>query len=83
MTSQKIGARSGGAVHDWFDVIKMSYLAIDFAIQTMSRKRWRFCQSPALKRRWEALTRSEDEAKRITTPEVIKGEDERSNWFKS
>ena len=58
----------------------MAYLAVDFAIQTMSRKRWRFCQSPALKRRWEALKRSEDEAKRITTPEII--DDERSNWFK-
>ena len=58
----------------------MSYLAIDFAIQTMSRKRWRFCQSPALKRRWEALTKSEDEAKRVTATELI--DDERSNWFK-
>ena len=79
-TSQKIGHRSGGEVHDWFDVIKMSYLALDFAIQTMSKKRWRFCQSPALKRRWEALKRSEDEAKRIIASELI--DDKRSNWMK-
>ena len=70
----------GGAVHDWFDVIKMAYLAVDFAIQTMSRKRWRFCQSPALKRRWESSTKVENEIKRITTTELI--DDERSNWFK-
>lgn len=79
-TAQKIGRRSGGAVHDWFDVIKMAYLAVDFAIQTMSKKRWRFCQSPALKRRWESLTKSENEAKRISASEVIN--DERSNWMK-
>lgn len=58
----------------------MAYLAVDFAIQTMSKKRWRFCQAPSLKRRWEALTRSENEAKRISASEVIN--DERSNWFK-
>ena len=52
-----------GAQHDWFDVCKMAYLAVDFAIQTMSRKRWRFCQSPALKRRWEKTTNIEAEAK--------------------
>lgn len=70
----------GGAVHDWFDVVKMAYLAVDFAIQTMSKKRWRFCQSPALKRRWESLTKSENEAKRISASEVIN--DEKQNWFK-
>ena len=59
----------------------MAYLAVDFAIQTMSKKRWRFCQSPALKRRWESLTKSENEAKRISASEVIN--DEHLNWFKS
>ena len=70
----------GGAQHDWFDVVKMAYLAVDFAIQTMSKKRWRFCQSPALKRRWESLTKSENEAKRVSVSEVI--DDEKQNWFK-
>ena len=70
----------GGAVHDWFDVVKMAYLAVDFAIQTMSKKRWRFCQSPALKRRWESSTKAENEIKRVTASELI--DNERSNWFK-
>ena len=78
---QKIGHQSGGAVHDWFDVIKMAYLAVDFAIQTMSRKRWRFCQSPALKRRWESSTKAENEIKRVTASEIIEDK-EFYNWFK-
>ena len=68
------------AVQYTTDVIKMAYLAVDFAIQTMSRKRWRFCQSPSLKRRWESSTKAENEMKRVTASELI--DDERQNWFK-
>lgn len=49
-----------GAQHDWFDVCKMAYLAVDIAVQTMSRSRWRFCQSPTLKRRWENSIKREN-----------------------
>lgn len=56
-----------GAQHDWFDVCKMAYLAVDFAIQTMSKKRWRFCQSPNLHRRWEHVIKHENAAKQETT----------------
>lgn len=42
------------AVHDAFDVIKMAYFAVDFAIQSFRRDRFRIGQSPALLRRWRA-----------------------------
>lgn len=68
------------AQHDWFDVCKMAYLAVDFAIQTMNRKRWRFCQSPALRRRWEGAVKAENEVKRqVQTEEIILEE----KWFTS
>ena len=41
--------------HDWFDVLKMAYLAVDVTISLFRRDRWRFCKSPALKRRWEKV----------------------------
>lgn len=66
------------AQHDWFDVCKMAYLAVDFAIQTMSKKRWRFCQSPLLKRRWEKQVSAENILQQ-STPEPIS--DDRSSWF--
>jgi hypothetical protein len=70
-----------GAQHDWFDVCKMAYLAVDFAIQTMSRKRWRFCQSPALKRRWERVVNAENRQKQssINTDQIL---DSKQKWFK-
>ena len=59
----------------------MAFLAVDFAIKTMSRKRWRFCKAPSLLRRWENQIAAENVLQHY--PEVIKGEDkERSNWFK-
>ena len=59
----------------------MAYLAVDFAIKTMSRKRWRFCKAPSLLRRWENQITAENVLQQY--PEVIKGEDkERLNWFK-
>jgi len=42
------------AVHDAFDVIKMAYFAVDFAIQSFRRDRFRIGKSPALLRRWRA-----------------------------
>jgi hypothetical protein len=52
-----------GAQHDWFDVCKMAYLAVDFVVQTMGSSRWRFCQSPALRRRWEKKLKIENKIK--------------------
>lgn len=70
-----------GAQHDFFDTLKMAYLAVDFAIKTMSRKRWRFCKAPSLLRRWETQIAAENAVQQY--PEVIKNEDkERSAWFK-
>ena len=69
------------AQHDFFDTLKMSYLAVDFAIKTMSRKRWRFCKAPSLLRRWENQIAAENVLQQY--PEVIKSEDkEHLNWFK-
>ena len=42
------------AVHDAFDVLKMAYFAVDFAIKSFHRKRFRVGKSPALMRRWRA-----------------------------
>lgn len=43
------------AVHDAFDVLKMAYFAIDYAINTFRRDRFRVGQSPALLRRYRAI----------------------------
>ena len=64
-----------GAQHDWFDVCKMAYLAVDFAIQTMGKSRWRFCQSPALKRRWESRMKAENKLKQQSISE------NKDSWF--
>ena len=70
-----------GAQHDFFDTLKMAYLAVDFAIKTMSRKRWRFCKAPSLLRRWETQIAAENAVQQYQ--EVIKNEDkELLNWFK-
>ena len=42
-----------GAVHDFFDVIKMAYFAQQFILEYLQRNKYRFGQSPAIKRRWE------------------------------
>ncbi len=42
------------AVHDAFDVLKMAYFAVDFAIASFRRERFRLGKSPALLRRWRA-----------------------------
>lgn len=85
--SKKFGAdperweAENGAQHDFFDTLKMAYLAADFAIKTMSRKRWRFCKAPSLLRRWESQISAENVLQHY--PEIIKSdEEERSNWFK-
>ena len=43
------------AVHDCFDVLKMAYFGIDYAIATFRRERFRVGKSPALLRRWRAV----------------------------
>lgn len=67
-----------GAQHDWFDVIKMAYLAVDFAIQTMAKKRWRFCQSPNLYKRWKKQISSENAVK-----QEVQETEEQKKWFTS
>lgn len=69
----------GDAVHDFFDVCKMAYVAVDFALQTMSRNRWRFCQSPSIRRRWSKAVDSENEIKQ-RAPEI---KENTSSWFNS
>ena len=44
----------GDAVHDAFDVLKMAYFGVDFAIKSFNRSRFRVGKSPALLRRWRA-----------------------------
>ena len=59
----------------------MAYLAVDFAIKTMSRKRWRFCKAQSLLRRWKTQIAAKNTVQQY--PEVIKNEDkERLAWFK-
>jgi hypothetical protein len=43
------------AVHDAFDVLKMAYFAIDYAITTFRRDRFLVGKSPALLRRYRAI----------------------------
>lgn len=69
----------GDAVHDFFDVCKMAYVAVDFALQTMSRNRWRFCQSPSIRRRWSKAVDSENEIKQ-RAPEI---KENTSSWINS
>ena len=47
-------APAGDAVHDAFDVLKMAYFAVDFAVNSFRRDRFRIGKSPALLRRWRA-----------------------------
>ncbi len=47
-------APAGDAVHDAFDVLKMAYFAVDFAVKSFNRTRFRVGKSPALLRRWRA-----------------------------
>lgn len=63
-----------GAQHDWFDVCKMAYLAVDFAIATVSQSRWRFCKSPNLRKRWIKTFESQKAVQQETVPE-------RKSWF--
>lgn len=62
-----------GAVHDFFDVIKMAYFAQQFIIEYLPRNKYRFGQSPAIKRRWEG-----------NIPVQVKVETQqpkKNNWF--
>lgn len=46
-------------IHDWFDVTKMALFARDYAIQNLLKKRFRFCKSPRLLRRFEEQNNNE------------------------
>jgi len=69
----------GDAQHDYFDVCKMAYLAVDFAIQTMSRTRWRYCQSPSLKRRWSKQTETEN----LVKQQALEPKENKESWWSS
>ena len=60
-------------IHDWFDVTKMACFARQYAIDNLLQKRFRFCKSPRLLRRFE-------EQKKI---EVKKAQEQVSqkSWF--
>lgn len=72
-----------GAQHDWFDVCKMAYLSVDFAIQTMGKSRWRFCQSPNLKRRWGEAVKAENIVKQqsLSAEEILNQAMDGGKWF--
>lgn len=50
----------GGAVHDAFDVLKMAYFAVDFAVKMLSFQRFRQGKSPALLRRHAAARKTSE-----------------------
>ena len=66
-----------GAQHDWFDVLKMAYVAVDVAETSFKRDRWRFCKAPSLQRRWEKvlITQKNHDEKQIL------GEKFKQSWF--
>lgn len=64
-----------GAVHDFFDVLKMAYFAVQFMIDQLARYKYRFGQSPAIRKRWQP---SEFKMKQSQMPEIRKNT---NNWF--
>lgn len=60
------------AVHDAFDVLKMAYFAVDFAVNAFPRSHFRFADSPALKRRFGSEQKPEQKnqiyPRRVTVP---------------
>lgn len=44
-----------GAQHDWWDVVKMAYLAVDIAVKSFRYNRFRFGKSPSIVRRFEKM----------------------------
>ena len=46
-------------IHDWFDVTKMACFARQYAIDNLLQKRFRFCKSPRLLRRFEEQKKKE------------------------
>lgn len=69
----------GGATHDFFDVIKMAYVALDVAIQTFNYKRWRFGQASLIRKRWAKNIENDNEEKqKIQTIDKPK-----ESWFNS
>lgn len=67
----------GDSVHDFFDVCKMAYVALDVAIQTFNIKRWRFGQASLIRRRWAKYIESENQEKQKI--QVI--EKQKESWF--
>lgn len=49
------------AVHDAFDVLKMAYFSKDYAIKNFEQKRFQFCESPSLKKRFANKIKMQDD----------------------
>lgn len=69
-----------GAQHDWFDVLKMAYLAVDVAIASFKRDRWRFCKAPSLQRRWEKVLMLQQKMQ-INEIGQVMSEKYKQSWF--
>lgn len=63
-----------GAQHDFFDVVKMAYFAIDFAIKSFKIDRFRFGKSPMIARRWQKQTKKQEQ-------QQIKSVQSKQSWF--
>lgn len=63
-----------GQTHDFFDVVKMAYFAIDFAIKSFKIDRFRFGKSPMITRRWQTQTKKQQQ-------EQIKSVQSKQSWF--
>lgn len=63
-----------GQTHDFFDVVKMAYFAIDFAIKSFKMDRFRFGKSPMITRRWQIQTKKQQQ-------EQIKSVQSKQSWF--
>lgn len=63
-----------GQSHDFFDVVKMAYFAIDFAIKSFKIDRFRFGKSPMITRRWQKQTKKQEQ-------DQIKSIQSKHSWF--
>lgn len=64
-----------GAQHDWFDVVKMAYFAIDFAVKSFKKERFRFGKAPTILRRWQKVIKKQEQ-KQIKSVQTKK-----QSWF--
>ena len=63
--------------HDFFDTLKMGYFAMDFAVKSFRKERFRFCKSPQLLRRWEKLIKKQEQEQIKSAESASK----KQSWF--